>query len=90
MPAALFVTVPRRCWTYCGMTVTTSPQPPVDVRPMTLTLAEVALELRCTRRSIERQIAAGQLHVLRIGRSVRVELRELERFLESLRDESRR
>jgi hypothetical protein len=53
--------------------ITTSPRPPVDVRPMTLTLAEVAevaevaLELRCTRRSFERQIAGGQLQVLRIG-----------------------
>lgn len=52
-----------------------------------LTLNEVADHLRCTRRSVERQIARHRLHVVRIGRSVRVERRELSRFLASLRDD---
>jgi len=50
-----------------------------------LTLTEVATELRCTRRSVERQIAQRKLRVIRIGRSVRVERSELERFLDRLR-----
>lgn len=52
-----------------------------------LTLTEVAAQLRCTRRSVERQIAQGHLHVVRIGRAVRVERTELERFLLQLRAE---
>lgn len=50
-----------------------------------LTLTEVAIELRCTRRSVERQIAQRKLRVIRIGRSVWVERSELERFLDRLR-----
>jgi len=37
-----------------------------------LTLSEVATHLRCTRRSVERQVAQHRLHVVRFGRSVRV------------------
>lgn len=55
-------------------------------QPLLLTLPEVAAQLRCTRRSIERQVARRQLHVVRIGRAVRVERRELDRFLRALRE----
>lgn len=50
-----------------------------------LTLTEVAAHLRCTRRSVERQVAYGHLHWAHIGRAVRVERRELDRYLISLR-----
>jgi excisionase family DNA binding protein len=51
-----------------------------------LTLDEVARELRCARRSIERQIASHRLGVVHVGRSVRVERRELERFIAQMRE----
>ena len=51
-----------------------------------LTLDEAARELRCARRSLERQIARHRLRVVHVGRSVRVERRELERFITSMRD----
>ncbi|OFE16108.1 hypothetical protein BA895_20520 [Humibacillus sp. DSM 29435] len=47
--------------------------------PLLLTPGEVASHLRCTRRCIEREIAGHHLHVVRIGRSVRVERLELNR-----------
>ena len=59
---------------------------PVIDRPALLTLAEVAALLRCTRRTVERQVACQRLHVLKIGRVVRVESAELDRYLDSLRD----
>ena len=46
-----------------------------------LTLDEAARELRCARRSIERQVARHRLAVVHVGRSVRVERRELERSM---------
>jgi excisionase family DNA binding protein len=54
--------------------------------PLLLNLDEVAEQLRCTRRSVERQIASQTLHVIRIGRSVRVERRELETFIAAHRE----
>ena len=69
------------------MNTTTAPALVADTATtLLLTLGEVAAQLRCTRRSVERQIARQQLHVVRIGRSVRVERRELARYLSSLRD----
>ena len=58
--------------------------PPPPLVPLLLT--EVAAHLRCTRRSVERQVAGGHLHVVHIGRAVRVERRELDRYLAALRD----
>ena len=51
------------------------------VGALLLTLDEVARELRCARRSVERQIARHRLTVVHVGRSVRVERRKLERFI---------
>lgn len=51
-----------------------------------LTLDEAARQLRCARRSIERHIAQRLLHVVHLGRSVRVERSELERFVATMRD----
>lgn len=51
-----------------------------------LTIPDVAAILRCTRRTVERQIAGRHLRVLRLGRSVRIEPGELERFLSALRE----
>lgn len=53
--------------------------------PTLLTIPEVAAVLRCTRRTVERQIADRNLHVLRVGRAVRIERDELDRYLDSLR-----
>ncbi|GAB3988962.1 helix-turn-helix domain-containing protein [Nocardioides marmoraquaticus] len=50
-----------------------------------LTLDEAARELRCARRSLERQIARRHLAVVHVGRSVRVERRELVRFIGQMR-----
>jgi excisionase family DNA binding protein len=54
--------------------------------PLLLNLDEVAQQLRCTRRSVERQVANQSLRVARIGRSVRVERRELETFIAAHRE----
>jgi excisionase family DNA binding protein len=51
-----------------------------------LTLDEAARQLRCARRSVERHIASHRLRVVHLGRSVRVERRELERFIAQMRD----
>ncbi|MBK8468243.1 MAG: helix-turn-helix domain-containing protein [Actinomycetales bacterium] len=59
---------------------------PATAPPVLLTLADVAAVLRCTRRTVERQIADRRLRVLKIGRAVRVEPDELARFLACLRD----
>lgn len=61
---------------------------PVLDRPALLSLVEVAALLRCTRRTVERQIAGQRLHVLKIGRAVRVESAELDRYLGSLRHDT--
>ena len=59
-----------------------------SARPHTLllTLDEAATELRCARRSIERHVAARHMDVVRIGRSVRIERSELERFIARQRE----
>jgi excisionase family DNA binding protein len=56
-----------------------------DQPSLLLTLGEVAGHLRCTRRTVERQVAGQRLRVVRIGRSVRVERVELDRYLAWLR-----
>ncbi|GIL36565.1 helix-turn-helix domain-containing protein [Phycicoccus sp. MAQZ13P-2] len=61
--------------------MTPQPQP-----TLLLDLNEVAAQLRWTRRSVERQIAGHRLRVVHLGRSVRVERVELDRFISSLRD----
>lgn len=63
------------------MTTTPQTQP-----TLLLDLNEVASQLRWTRRSVERQIACHRLHAVHLGRSVRVERVELDRFVASLRD----
>ena len=69
------------------MNIATAHRTDVDTQlPLLLTLGEVASHLRCTRRSIEREVARHHLHVVRIGRSVRVERLELNRYLTSLRE----
>lgn len=60
---------------------------PTATDTLLLTLDEVARELRCARRSIERQVAGHRLPVVHVGRSVRVERRELERFIAQMREQ---
>lgn len=59
--------------------------PPQGASTLLLTLDEVAEGLRCTRRSVERQIAAGRIVAVHIGRAVRVERREVLSFVARLR-----
>ena len=63
------------------MNTTPSPQP-----TLLLNLNEVATQLRWTRRSVEKQIALRRLRAVHLGRSVRVERTELDRFVASMRD----
>ena len=56
--------------------------------PLLLKLDAAAAELQCTRRSLERQIAAGRITAIHIGRSVRIERRELQAFIDLLREEA--
>lgn len=56
--------------------------------PLLLNLDAAAAELQRTRRSLERQIAAGRITAIHIGRSVRIERRELEAFIDLLRKEA--
>lgn len=57
-----------------------------DIQPtLLLDLDEVATQLRWTRRSVERQIQQRQLRAVHLGRSVRVERTELDRFVASMR-----
>jgi excisionase family DNA binding protein len=63
------------------MNTTPSPQP-----TLLLNLNEVAAQLRWTRRSVERQIAERRLRTVHLGRSVRVERTELDRFVAARRD----
>ncbi len=58
-------------------TAHTSTSAPTIADTLLLNLDEVARELRCARRSVERQIARHRLTVVHVGRSVRVERREL-------------
>ncbi|WP_162802203.1 helix-turn-helix domain-containing protein [Ornithinimicrobium murale] len=53
-----------------------------------LTLDEVARELRCARRSVERQVAGDRLPVVHVGRSVRVTRHDLEVFVAGLQESS--
>lgn len=64
---------------------TVSPNPS-STDTLLLTLDEVARHLRCARRSIERHVASHRLHAVHLGRSVRVERRELERFIAQMRE----
>lgn len=70
------------------METTTHPSPLTTTAADTLllTLDEAARQLCCARRSVERHVASHRLHVVHLGRSVRVERRELERFVARMRD----
>ena len=63
------------------MDTTPHPQP-----TLLLNLNEVATQLRWTRRSVERQISARRLRTFPLGRSVRFERAELDRFVASMCD----
>lgn len=70
-----------------GMETTTPPSalttPASDT--LLLTLDEAARLLCCARRTLERHVASRSLRVVHLGRSVRVERRELDRFVAQLR-----
>jgi len=59
---------------------------PTAADSLLLTLDEAARQLRCARRSLERYVAGHHLRVVRLGRAVRVERGELERFVAAMRD----
>ena len=54
-----------------------------------LTLDEVADQLRCTRRTVERLIAARTLPSVKIGRAVRVATCDVQAYVERLREQGR-
>lgn len=68
--------------TYVGMTARLATD-----QTLLLNLEEVADQLRCTRRNVERLIADHQLPVVRFGRSVRVERAALEAFVAANRED---
>lgn len=49
--------------------------------------SEVARELAVSVRTVERQIEAGRLAYVQIGRSTRIEAAELERFINALKQD---
>lgn len=51
-----------------------------------LNLQEVADQLRCTRRNVERLVAAHELPVVRFGRSVRIERSAVQQFVAEHRE----
>ncbi|MDO9458474.1 helix-turn-helix domain-containing protein [Nocardioides sp.] len=55
-----------------------------------MNLDEVADELRCTRRNVERLVAAHELPVVRFGRSVRIERTVVEEFVAEHREPDHR
>ncbi len=63
------------------MTTKTAPD-----QTLLLNLDEVADQLRCTRRNVERLVAAHQLPVVRFGRSVRVERTAVQEFVSDHRE----
>jgi excisionase family DNA binding protein len=65
---------------------TAGTESPSQQATLLLTLDEVARELRCARRSVERQVACHRLPVVHLGRSVRVARGDLERFVAGLRE----
>ncbi|WP_194289113.1 MULTISPECIES: helix-turn-helix domain-containing protein [unclassified Nocardioides] len=71
------------------METNTHPRPLTTTAADTLllTLDEAARQLCCARRSVERHVANHRLRVVHLGRSVRVERRELERFIVQMRDQ---
>ena len=71
------------------METTTHPRPLTATAADTLllTLDEAAQQLRCARRSVERHVANHRLHAVQLGRSVRIERQELERFVAQMRDQ---
>lgn len=56
-------------------------QPKAATGRMLLTLNEVAVELRCARRSVERLIAAHEIRTVRFVRCGRIERAELAGFI---------
>jgi excisionase family DNA binding protein len=49
------------------------------------TFEEVRARLKTSERSLRRWIAAGQIEVLHVGRQIRVEEKELKRYLDARR-----
>jgi excisionase family DNA binding protein len=54
-----------------------------------VTIKDAAAYLSCSRRHLERLLARGELPRIRLGRAVRVSLRDLDRYVEALRSEGR-
>jgi excisionase family DNA binding protein len=54
---------------------------PVANPPRALTAADLAAALQVSVRTVRRMIAAGEVHVIRFGRSVRVPAEEANRLL---------
>lgn len=55
-----------------------------DTTPLVFTIAETAAKLRVHRSTIYRLIHSGDLRAIRVGQSLRIPARELERLLEQV------
>lgn len=65
---------------------TTHVQSVADVRPLLLKVPSVCAELSLGRTKVFQLIQSGRLRAVRIGKSLRVSRRELERFLSALEE----
>lgn len=74
---------------YLHVTTNRAAHPSTD-QTLLLNLDEVADQLRCTRRNVERLVAAHRLPVVRFGRSVRIERAVVEDFVASHREPDHR
>ena len=63
------------------MAVALPASPPSSLVPALLTLPEAAETLRCSVRTVQRRIAAGELRAYRDGRLVRVPAEEIRRYV---------
>ncbi len=68
--------------THVGRTTTTSVGPGDDTPVLLLTAAETSKALRLSPRKTWSLTASGELKCLRIGRSVRYDLRDLRSFID--------
>lgn len=59
-----------------------TPDPTDDL----LTKEQLAKRLHLSARSIERLVAAGELRALKIGRAIRFDPRDVQAYLDALRD----
>lgn len=71
-PRALFAAAPLPDWVHAPAEKVDQPKPALLAVDTLLTVEEVAAYLRVSAKTVRRQIAAGHIQAIRIGRSIRV------------------